>query len=107
LNVSEVKDTAERMRAEIGKAIVGQADTIELMLIALMAGGHVLLEGVPGVAKTTLGKTFAHALGLEFLHQLDAGVAAANGIDDRPRGRTFFRQHWVCSRLLPEAGASL
>jgi MoxR-like ATPase len=66
VNVSEVKDIAERMRLEIGKAIVGQADTVELMLIALMAGGHVLLEGPPGTAKTFLAQCFARTLDLQF-----------------------------------------
>jgi len=66
VNVSDVKDLAERMRAEIGKAVVGQADTVELMLTALMAGGHVLLEGPPGTAKTFLAQCFARTLGLAF-----------------------------------------
>jgi MoxR-like ATPase len=46
--------------------VVGQADTVELMLTALMAGGHVLLEGPPGTAKTFLAQCFARTLGLEF-----------------------------------------
>src|SRR6185437_7833182 len=54
------------MRAEIGKAVVGQGDTVELMLTALMAGGHVLLEGPPGTAKTFLAQCFARTLGLQF-----------------------------------------
>ena len=66
MNVSDVKDLADRMRGEIGKAVVGQADTVELMLTALMAGGHVLLEGPPGTAKTFLAQCFARTLGLEF-----------------------------------------
>jgi len=66
VNVSDVKDLAERMRAEIGKAVVGQGDTVELMLTALMAGGHVLLEGPPGTAKTFLAQCFARTLGLEY-----------------------------------------
>jgi MoxR-like ATPase len=66
VNVSDVKNLADRMRGEIGKAVVGQADTVELMLTALMAGGHVLLEGPPGTAKTFLAQCFARTLGLEF-----------------------------------------
>jgi MoxR-like ATPase len=66
VNVSEVKEIAERMRGEIGKAIVGQTDTVELMLIALVAGGHVLLEGPPGTAKTFLAQCFARTLDLQF-----------------------------------------
>ncbi len=66
MNVAEVKALAEKVRAEIGKAIVGQQDTIDLLLIALFARGHVLLEGPPGVAKTYLAQCFARTLGLEF-----------------------------------------
>jgi len=66
VNVSDVKGLADRMRAEIAKAVVGQSDTVELMLTALMAGGHVLLEGPPGTAKTFLAQCFARTLGLQF-----------------------------------------
>src|ERR1700761_8505727 len=54
------------MRREIGKAVVGQYDTVDLMLTALMARGHVLLEGPPGTAKTFLAQCFARALGLDY-----------------------------------------
>src|SRR5579862_2727282 len=54
------------MRREIGKAVVGQLDTVELLLTALLAGGHVLLEGPPGTAKTFLAQCFARALDLQF-----------------------------------------
>ena len=66
MQVAEVKTLADRVRAEIGKAVVGQADTIDLMLIALFAGGHVLLEGPPGTAKTFLAQSFAGTLGIKF-----------------------------------------
>ena len=66
MNVTDVKSLADRLRAEIGKAVVGQADTVDLMLIALMAGGHVLLEGPPGTAKTFLAQCFARTLAIQF-----------------------------------------
>jgi MoxR-like ATPase len=56
----------EDLRAEIGKVIVGQRDVIDELLIALFAGGHVLLEGVPGLAKTLLISTLAEVLDLSF-----------------------------------------
>jgi MoxR-like ATPase len=55
-----------RVRQEIGKVIVGQQDVIEGVLICLVAGGHVLLEGVPGLGKTTLLRTLARVLDLRY-----------------------------------------
>ena len=52
----------EAVRQEIGKIIVGQADLLELLLTAVLADGHVLLEGVPGVAKTLMAKLLARTL---------------------------------------------
>src|SRR5579871_5868666 len=54
------------VRAEIGKVIVGQTAVIEGVLICLLAGGHVLLEGVPGLGKTTLLRTLARVLDLKY-----------------------------------------
>jgi MoxR-like ATPase len=66
LNVLEVKVLAQRLREEIAKAVVGQSQTVDLMLTALLAGGHILLEGPPGTAKTFLAQCFARTLGLDF-----------------------------------------
>ena len=66
MNVTEVKALADRVRAEVGKAIVGQHETVELMLTALFARGHVLIEGPPGTAKTFLAQCFARSLRLDF-----------------------------------------
>jgi MoxR-like ATPase len=56
----------EKLRVELAKKIVGQEDVIEQVFIAMAAGGHCLLEGVPGLAKTLLVKSFADALHLTF-----------------------------------------
>ena len=56
----------ERIIKEMSRAIVGKRDLIEDLLVALMAEGHVILEGVPGVAKTWVAKTFAQTLGCSF-----------------------------------------
>ncbi len=66
MHVNEVKTIAERIRAEIAKAVVGQEDAVDMLLTALFAGGHVLLEGPPGTAKTLLAQTFARTLGLDY-----------------------------------------
>ena len=64
--LASAADLARAIRTEIGKAIVGQEQTIEQLLIALVAQGHVLLEGPPGTAKTFLAQCFAAASGLDF-----------------------------------------
>ena len=56
----------DRVRAEIGKVIVGQQDVVDGVLICLLAGGHVLLEGVPGLGKTTLLRTLGRVLHLKY-----------------------------------------
>jgi MoxR-like ATPase len=56
----------QQLRQEINKILVGQEKLLDRMMIALITGGHVLLEGVPGLAKTTAVKTLAQALGLKF-----------------------------------------
>ena len=56
-----------RVREEIGKIIVGQQEVVDGVLICLLAGGHVLLEGVPGLGKTLLVRSLAGALHLRFL----------------------------------------
>jgi MoxR-like ATPase len=66
VNVTEVKSLAHNIRYEVAKAIVGQDEAVELMLIALFCSGHVLLEGPPGTAKTFLAQCFARTLGLGF-----------------------------------------
>jgi MoxR-like ATPase len=66
VNVGEVRGLSEAIRSEIAKAIVGQTGTVDLLLTALVSGGHILLEGPPGSAKTLLAQCFAHTLELSF-----------------------------------------
>jgi len=66
MSLEDTRTLADSIRAEIAKAIVGQDETIEHLLIALIAQGHVLLEGPPGTAKTFLAQCFAASIGLDF-----------------------------------------
>jgi MoxR-like ATPase len=57
---------SQKLRDEIGKAVIGQNAAVERLLVALLAGGHVLLEGMPGLAKTLLVKSLGAAMGVQF-----------------------------------------
>jgi len=57
---------SQKLREEIGKAVIGQDEVVERLLVALLANGHVLLEGMPGLAKTLLVKSLGTALGVQF-----------------------------------------
>src|SRR5687767_684632 len=57
---------SQKLRDEIGKAVIGQDSVVERLLVALLANGHVLLEGMPGLAKTLLVKSLGTALGVQF-----------------------------------------
>lgn len=66
MKIEELKTLADNIRAEVAKAIIGQEETIDHMLIALFSSGHVLLEGPPGTAKTFLAQCFSATLNLDF-----------------------------------------
>ncbi|HEX7751053.1 MAG TPA: MoxR family ATPase [Novosphingobium sp.] len=66
MSLAQVGSLAEAIRGEVAKAVVGQHEIIDQLLIALLARGHVLLEGPPGTAKTLLAQCFAASLGLQF-----------------------------------------
>ena len=65
-DLKEISEQFERLRLEVGHVVVGQEKILDRLLIALVCRGHVLLEGVPGIAKTTLVRTLATAIGAEF-----------------------------------------
>jgi len=62
----QVQGLRDRTIAEVAQVVVGMEHVTQQFLVALLGAGHVLLEGVPGVAKTTLSKTFAHVLGIQY-----------------------------------------
>ncbi|MBQ9430182.1 MAG: MoxR family ATPase [Kiritimatiellae bacterium] len=64
--IQQQSEILAKIRQEVNKVIVGQEKLIDRMLIALISGGHILLEGVPGLAKTTAVRSLAQALGLDF-----------------------------------------
>ncbi len=64
--LKEQSQTIEKLRQEVTKVIVGQEKLIDRMLIAMITGGHILLEGVPGLAKTTAVKSLADSIGVQF-----------------------------------------
>jgi len=59
-------DLRDRAREEVGKVVIGQDNAVDLLLVAALAQGHVLIEGPPGSAKTLLGRAMAHVLGAKF-----------------------------------------
>jgi MoxR-like ATPase len=65
-DLGSLQQSVEDLKAEIGKVIVGQEEMIELLLAAILADGHVLIEGVPGVAKTLTAKLLAKTVSIDF-----------------------------------------
>ena len=65
-DLADLSNDFSRVRAEVGKILVGQDEVVETVLIALFAGGHVLLEGVPGLGKTLLVRTLSSCLDLDY-----------------------------------------
>src|SRR6202040_1773184 len=66
MELREIHALTEAIRSEVRKAVVGQDEVIDMMLTSLLVGGHILLEGVPGTAKTLLTQAFAASLALDF-----------------------------------------
>jgi MoxR-like ATPase len=85
------------VREEIGKVVVGQSEVVETVLIAVLAGGHVLLEGVPGLGKTLLVRTLARCLHLKFSRiqftpdLMPADIVGTNIVMEDPSGGRFFQ----------------
>jgi MoxR-like ATPase len=102
---SELRENFARIRTEVGKAVVGQDAAVTGLLISLLCGGHVLLEGVPGVAKTLLIRTLSHALSLEskrvqFTPDLMPGDVTGSLVYDAKAGEFTFRAGPVFTNIL-------
>jgi MoxR-like ATPase len=99
------RDALVRLRTEVGKAVVGQDAAVSGLVIALLCRGHVLLEGVPGVAKTLLMRAFARALDLDgkrvqFTPDLMPGDITGSLVYDRESARFAFREGPVFTNVL-------
>ncbi len=66
LDVSFIREIAQDVLSEVSRVIVGNGDVLQNLFVALLVNGHVLLEGVPGLGKTVMAKTFANTLGISF-----------------------------------------
>jgi len=66
INLRDIKKTCDSIRKEVGKIVVGYQEIVNDLLVCLIARGHLFMLGVPGIAKTTLAKTFATAIGLSW-----------------------------------------
>ena len=102
---SELRDALSRVRIEVNKAVVGQDGAVTGLLIALLANGHVLLEGVPGVAKTLLVRSLSRALSLEtrrvqFTPDLMPGDITGSVVYDPKTGEFEFREGPVFTNIL-------
>ena len=101
----ELRDALGTLRAEVGKAVVGQDAAVTGLLIALLCRGHVLLEGVPGVAKTLLVRTLSTALALDtkriqFTPDLMPGDVTGSLVYDARSAQFSFREGPVFTNLL-------
>jgi MoxR-like ATPase len=102
---SDLRDAFGRVRTEVGKAVVAQDAAVTGLLISLLCGGHVLLEGVPGVAKTLLIRTLSRALSLDskriqFTPDLMPGDVTGSLVYDAKQGEFGFRAGPVFTNIL-------
>jgi MoxR-like ATPase len=100
-----VQETCEALLQEVERAIVGKRETLELVLLGFLANGHVLLEDVPGLAKTLMARSFAQTIGLRFARVqftpdlMPADITGSSVLDQRS-GDFEFRQGPIFSNLL-------
>jgi len=102
---AHLRESFAKLRTEVGKAVVGQESAVTGLTIALLAGGHVLLEGVPGVAKTLLVRSLSQALSLEtkrvqFTPDLMPGDVTGSLVYDSKVGEFEFRAGPVFTNIM-------
>ncbi len=97
LSVAEFRETAANIETEVGKVIVGQKEVVRHALVGILSGGHVLLEGVPGLGKTMLIRTLSQTLSLEFSRiqftpdLMPADITGTDIMEETGDGRRQFR----------------
>jgi len=105
MNENDLREAFARVRTEVGKSVVGQDAAVTGLMIALLSGGHVLLEGVPGVAKTLLVRTLSHTLKLDttrvqFTPDLMPGDVTGSLVYDAKAGEFEFRNGPVFTNIM-------
>lgn len=104
-DLSELQQSVEKLKSEIGKVVVGQEKMVELLLTAVLADGHVLIEGVPGVAKTLTAKLLSKSISVDFSRiQFTPDLMPSDVIGTsifNPKESTFqFRQGPIFSNIV-------
>ena len=66
IDLTQLQDSVAKVKTELGKVIIGQQEMIELLIVSILANGHSLIEGVPGVAKTVTAKLLAKTMNVDF-----------------------------------------
>ena len=95
--LQQFRDDCAKLKSEISKVIVGQNEILDDTILALVAGGHVLLEGVPGLGKTLTVRTMADALDLDFQRiqftpdLMPADLIGTNMVVESDDGQKMFR----------------
>ncbi len=105
VEVSEVAEGGKRILDEVERAVVGKREVLELILLGMLADGHVLIEDVPGLAKTVIARSFAQVLGLgfsriQFTPDLMPSDVTGSSIFDQRSGSFEFRPGPVFTNLL-------
>jgi MoxR-like ATPase len=103
--MSNISEMYGRLQTEVGKAVVGQDAIKEELFCALLSGGHVLLEGVPGIAKTLLVRTFCRAIGadfgrIQFTPDMMPSDVTGSNVYDTSSGAFHFRKGPMFTDLL-------